>query len=174
MVNKYKKNYDFNFKKNSLIEKCTKIITIKETIPAPVFVYYELTNFYSNHRDYVKSKIWSQLRGETHINSKNNSNCEGAKLMKEMFDGNSLRYNTYKGKPLKGDDFANPCGLAAKAFFNDTYILSTKPEEPNKPRFINVSSKGIAATYDVDNVFKRINNSENLQWVDVEDGIYFI
>ena len=31
---------------------------------APVYVYYELDNFYQNHRRYVKSRSDSQLEGE--------------------------------------------------------------------------------------------------------------
>ncbi|KNC50358.1 uncharacterized protein AMSG_12017 [Thecamonas trahens ATCC 50062] len=31
---------------------------------APVYVYYELTNYYQNHRRYVKSRNDAQLRGE--------------------------------------------------------------------------------------------------------------
>jgi len=31
---------------------------------APVFVYYQLDNFYQNHRRYVKSKDYKQLMGE--------------------------------------------------------------------------------------------------------------
>jgi hypothetical protein len=43
---------------------CQLIINVNVTMPAPVFFYYELDNFYLNHRDIVKSKSWSQLRGE--------------------------------------------------------------------------------------------------------------
>jgi hypothetical protein len=32
---------------------------------APVFFYYQLDNFYQNHRRYVKSKNYKQLMGET-------------------------------------------------------------------------------------------------------------
>lgn len=144
------------------------------TIPAPVFVYYELTNFYANHRDYVKSKIFSQLRGETHIDSKNNSKCDGAKFVKEIFDGDSSRYKTYTGKPLQPDDYANPCGLVAKAFFNDSYILKNykiKKDQTNlTERIIEIKGDGIANDYDKDYVFKKHNDSENLQWINVEDG----
>lgn len=33
-----------------------KEITIDEEIPAPVFFYYYLTNFYQNNRRYLKSR----------------------------------------------------------------------------------------------------------------------
>ncbi len=38
--------------------------------------------------------------------------------MKEMFGNDTSKYKTYWGKTLKADDYANPCGLVAKAFFN--------------------------------------------------------
>jgi len=31
---------------------------------APVYVYYQLDNFYQNHRRYVKSRDYKQLMGE--------------------------------------------------------------------------------------------------------------
>lgn len=132
-----------------------------------------MTNFYANHRDYVKSKIWSQLRGETHIDSRNNSRCEGAKLMREMMDGDSSRYKTYSGLSLNGNDYANPCGLAAKAFFNDSYILTDKNEKNFD--IIEIKSNRIANEYDKKYVFKKFNDSEKVQWINVEDGkmIYF-
>lgn len=35
-----------------------------------------------------------------------------------MFDNDESKYQTYWGKPLKGDDYADPCGLVAKSLFN--------------------------------------------------------
>ena len=32
-------------------------------IPAPIYVYYQLDNFYQNHRRYVKSRSNEQLMG---------------------------------------------------------------------------------------------------------------
>ena len=43
---------------------CYYEFKINDTISAPIYVYYELDNFYSNHKDYVKSKNFAQLRGE--------------------------------------------------------------------------------------------------------------
>jgi hypothetical protein len=36
-------------------------------LQAPIYIYYEIENFHLNHRDFVKSKVWSQLRGEEYI-----------------------------------------------------------------------------------------------------------
>jgi hypothetical protein len=48
--------------KNS--NQCEISLTLNETLYQPVFVFYELTNFYTNHRSYVKSKVYQQLRNE--------------------------------------------------------------------------------------------------------------
>lgn len=40
-----------------------KLDEIKTDIKGPVYVYYQLNNFYQNHRRYVKSRDSSQLNG---------------------------------------------------------------------------------------------------------------
>jgi hypothetical protein len=37
---------------------CKVELTVEETIPGPVYLYYELNNFYQNHRRYVKSRSY--------------------------------------------------------------------------------------------------------------------
>jgi hypothetical protein len=49
------------------IENCTQQLTIDQTIQPPVYVYYQLDNFYQNHRRYVKSRSFDQLRGVSSI-----------------------------------------------------------------------------------------------------------
>jgi len=44
---------------------CNVPITIVADMAGPVFVYYQLDNFYQNHRRYVKSRDYKQLMGET-------------------------------------------------------------------------------------------------------------
>ncbi len=87
-------------------------------------------------------------------------------------DGDSNRYKSYNGNPLKPDDYANPCGLIAKAYFNDSFILIEKNEDKYN-KIIEIKSDGIANEYDKKYVFKRFrNNPELLQWINVEDGIF--
>lgn len=43
---------------------CTVNITIDDKMAEPVYFYYKLTNYYQNHRRYVKSRNDAQLRGE--------------------------------------------------------------------------------------------------------------
>ncbi len=69
---------------------------------APVYVYYQLDNFYQNHRRYVKSRSDSQLAGTIYTSSSSiSSDC----------DPKSTNAN---GQIL------DPCGLIANSFFNGT------------------------------------------------------
>jgi len=77
---------------------CTVALTAPEDMDAPVYVYYELTNVYQNHRAYILSRDWSQLGGE----------------YDKVDYCSDFRYN--------GDSKVYPCGAIANSFFND--ILS--------------------------------------------------
>ena len=78
-----------------------------------MYFYYRLTNFYQNHRRYVKSLDTSQLQG-TAVPAKTigTGTCDPLKL-----DAN--------GKPYY------PCGLIANSVFNDTFA---EPVLLNVPR----------------------------------------
>ncbi|KAK9937359.1 hypothetical protein M0R45_014154 [Rubus argutus] len=41
---------------------CNRILTVKKHMKQPIFVYYQLDNFYQNHRRYVKSRNDEQLK----------------------------------------------------------------------------------------------------------------
>jgi len=43
---------------------CYVTIDILEKVEGPVYIYYQLDNFYQNHRRYVKSRDNYQLAGE--------------------------------------------------------------------------------------------------------------
>lgn len=46
---------------------CILKFNITEKLNPPIYLYYQLDNFYLNHRALVKSKIWGQLTGEENI-----------------------------------------------------------------------------------------------------------
>ncbi|KAJ7960032.1 ALA-interacting subunit [Quillaja saponaria] len=95
---------------------CTRMLTVREQMKAPIYVYYELDNFYQNHRRYVKSKNDHQLRSKA--GEDQTGDCEP--------------------EDKTNDKVIVPCGLIAWSLFNDTYSFSVK----NKS--IEVSKKNIA------------------------------
>lgn len=101
---------------------CQVTLAITEKMKAPVYIYYEMHNFYQNHRRYVKSRSDEQNRGDA---AGAMSSCEP---------------KVYTGGDSKLE--VSPCGLIAWSFFNDTYSMSMNGQ--NLP----FSEKGIAWTSD--------------------------
>lgn len=82
---------------------------IPDTLSPPVLLYYQLTNFYQNHRRYVKSFDQQQLAGAARSASAiNSSNCSPLQGEVDSSDG---RWKPYY-----------PCGLIANSRFNDTIL----------------------------------------------------
>ncbi|MFQ6644232.1 hypothetical protein Gotur_017924 [Gossypium turneri] len=79
---------------------------------SPVFIYYQLDNYYQNHRRYVKSRSDKQLRS--------------------VSDEKSTKDCSPEDKTVDGPIV--PCGLVAWSLFNDTYWFSvnSKTIEVNK------------------------------------------
>ena len=63
---KCKLNFEIYNKTNGI---CKIKFNITEKIKSTIFVYYQLKNFYLNHRKFVKSKNWNELRGKE-VNTK--------------------------------------------------------------------------------------------------------
>lgn len=94
---------------------CNLYFKVNKNLREKVFVYYELRNFYQNHRLYVKSKSYTQLRGDS-PSSTELLNCKYARY-NEDFAG------YYTGKDLDARATARPCGLIARSVFNDTFDI---------------------------------------------------
>ncbi len=86
---------------------CTVKFDIAAEMKAPIFVYYQLDNFYQNHRRYVKSRSDSQLAGTLYTSSSATGVEDCAPKIKAA-----------NGKLL------HPCGLIANSLFNDTFVLA--------------------------------------------------
>jgi len=81
---------------------CDLTFTVSDEMPKPVYVYYGLTNFYQNHRRYVKSRDDVQLLGNPKHTSQDCS----------PFEENN------QSLPIV------PCGAVANSLFNDTFFLA--------------------------------------------------
>lgn len=101
--------------------RCTVKFHVPVDLEKSVFMYYRLTNFYQNHRRYVKSFDPNQLRGK--VEAEVDGNC----------------------KPLDKKDSGEvyyPCGLIANSLFNDT--ISDLVNEATPTTVYKFSDKGIA------------------------------
>ena len=135
---------------------CSLTLTLDSDMTAPIYVYYGLTNFYQNHRLYFKSRNPDQLSGDDLATGDINS-CSPVISMRDL--GMSPVY-AKANATLTPDSAANPCGLIAKSFFNDTYALYG----PDNKTRVNITEDGIS--WDSDNEkFGRPSNYEALQWM---------
>lgn len=102
--------------------ECHIDFELPEDFRREVYVYYGLSNFYQNHRRYVKSRDDRQLLGDL---SSKSSDC-----IPYLTDDNSQL--TYA-----------PCGAIANSKFNDTFDLVWKKDDNIMSRII-LAKTGIA------------------------------
>lgn len=79
--------------------QCILEFELPADLPKSVLFYYKLTNFYQNHRRYVKSLNTDQLKGT-------------AVSVSELEDSDCKPLDQRDGKPIY------PCGLIANSLFN--------------------------------------------------------
>lgn len=108
--------------------ECRLNFTLEHGFEGKVFMYYGLTNFYQNHRRYVKSRDDKQLLGE---------------LGTPAHDCNPFDYaeenDTSSDSTKKGKGIA-PCGAIANSLFSDTLVLYSYVTNDTVPML----KKGIA------------------------------
>jgi hypothetical protein len=120
-----------------------------------VYVYYQLDNFYQNHRRYVKSRDSAQLNGKYKAVSELN-NCDPIITVGDLWEKQKI---SVSGKALKADAPAIPCGLVAKSVFNDTYTLKLKTSPDAKDgKKIDIDQNNIAWSSDVAYKFNNIQD----------------
>ncbi|KAK9265534.1 hypothetical protein L1049_001717 [Liquidambar formosana] len=112
---------------NSTTNKtCTRSLIVPKQMKRPVYVYYQLDNFYQNHRRYVKSRSDKQLRSNASEGDTSSCDPEGVAPDKH---------------PIV------PCGLIAWSLFNDTYGFLVNNEA------LEVSKRNIAWKSDQEHKF---------------------
>lgn len=85
---------------------------VEEDMEQPVYLYYELSNYYQNHRRYVKSRSDLQLKGQTPDEKTLRKDCDPLARYGDAYGGQN---HTLRGRYLY------PCGLVANSFFTDTF-----------------------------------------------------
>jgi len=85
--------------------KCVVTIDIEADMEGPVYMYYGLTNFYQNHRRYVKSRSEAQLLG---------------KIETDVANSDCAPFTKIGDKPIV------PCGAIANSLFNDSITIQTQ------------------------------------------------
>ncbi|CAM9852767.1 unnamed protein product [Scytosiphon promiscuus] len=85
-------------------KECQISLTIEEDMNSPVYVYYELRKFYQNHRSYVKSRSFDQLKG----------GVPAADICSPLESVGAVELN--------------PCGLVANSMFNDVFVVDSAPD----------------------------------------------
>ncbi|GAB4836688.1 ALA-interacting subunit 3 [Ancistrocladus abbreviatus] len=104
---------------------CQRSLVVPKHMKSPIHIYYQLDNFYQNHRRYVKSRSDDQLRS--------NGSADDVSSCKPEDIAN--------GKPIV------PCGLIAWSLFNDTYNFALNGNN------LTVNKNGIAWKSDRDHKF---------------------
>uniref|UniRef100_A0A8D2B8H7 Cell cycle control protein n=1 Tax=Sciurus vulgaris TaxID=55149 RepID=A0A8D2B8H7_SCIVU len=113
-------------------------------IEGNVFMYYGLSNFYQNHRRYVKSRDDSQLNGDRSALLNPSKECEP--------------YRRNEDKPIA------PCGAIANSMFNDTLELFLVANESDPTlTLIPLKRKGIAWWTDKNVKFRNPPGTESLK-----------
>ena len=90
--------------------ECKATFTVSKPFKRETYVFYELANFFQNHRKYLLSISPDQLLGH-------DVSIEDLKLQ------------CPPDQPYANGSFPNPCGLIYSSHFNDTFSLSNESGE---------------------------------------------
>ncbi|KAM3268413.1 ALA-interacting subunit 1 [Capsicum chacoense] len=124
----------------NLDKTCVRSLIVPKKMKQPIYVYYQLENYYQNHRRYVKSRSDQQLRSSS----------------KKADVGSCEPEDRANGQPIV------PCGLIAWSLFNDTYSF-TSNRGGNANTSLVVNKKEIAWKSDRDHKFGKDVFPSNFQ-----------
>ncbi|CAM8956962.1 unnamed protein product [Rhodiola kirilowii] len=137
-----------NFIKSNASKTCVRNIQVTKRMKAPIYVYYQLDNFYQNHRsdvDMSRAVVTSDQQLKSNSSISDTSDCDPEDT-------------TSDGKPIV------PCGLIAWSLFNDTYSISRN--SMNLP----INKSGISWKSDRDHKFGKNVYPSNFQNGTIQGG----
>lgn len=137
-------NQGYEAIQNSNPISCFLNFTFTQDIPlgTTVNVYYQLTNFYQNHRRYVKSRNDLQVGGNFVADATLQTSC----------DPNASYVSSETGLIYA------PCGLIATSYFNDAFYLSSYSVSSSYTVPVTLDEKNIAWTTDINTKFMNPTN----------------
>nr|GEW26405.1 hypothetical protein [Tanacetum cinerariifolium] len=97
---------------SSADKTCNTTLHVHKDMKHPIYVYYQLDNFYQNHRRYVKSRSDQQLRNRNHENDTSTCKPEDAE----------------KGRTVV------PCGLVAWKHEDGVAIIKQRRQDLHRDR----------------------------------------
>jgi len=120
---------------------CNVSIVVSERMEPPIYLYYRLSNYYQNHRRYVRSRDDLQLKGTT-------------VAFEDLAETDSCHYHVSNSSTDTDVDkhpanIINPCGLIAFSYFNDSFALYKDDGAP-----VALDETGIAWPSDLEYKFK--------------------
>ncbi|XP_069751311.1 cell cycle control protein 50B [Narcine bancroftii] len=127
--------------------KCTVKFKVDKMLVGPVFMYYELSNFYQNERRYSISRDDDQLNGDMSYLKDPSEYCV------------PFRLNS-KGEPIA------PCGAIANSMFNDSFVVYKLNNTGPQTR-VQLNAKGISWWTDYNIKF---NNPETDNGTDLQQA----
>jgi len=137
---------------------CQVPIKIPRQMPPPVFLYYKISNFYSNHRNFVQDRQPSQMYKNASTES-TYSKCEIAKKFEGKYYSAAAEFEK-AGKPAT--PFLYPCGLVAQSYFTDSFPKAQLKSSKKTLEGDSWSNKDITWAWDREKKFKprKVNQDE--------------
>ena len=123
----------------------------------PIMIYYQIDGFTQNHKKYMNSKSYKQLKGE---------NVEKDDLESGEYD-NMITNKDMSILDESENPLAIPCGLMAKSYFRDTFTewKLNGASIDSKIRTNNTAYKSDIEKY---------KNPESGNWTDIEDERFIL
>jgi hypothetical protein len=118
---------------------CNITVTVTEAMEPPIYFYYKLTNYYQNHRRYVRSRDDQQLKGD-------------AQTVSQLTASSSCIYHVL-ADPDDESTIISPCGLVAWSVFNDSFAFFDASGAA-----VALDETGIAWASDLDHKFANSAN----------------
>lgn len=162
-VVEYRKRYDDDCK-DQLGQDCIVNLDFPDKLEHPVFIYYEIHNYFQNHRKYVKSYCKNQLADED-FDKAICQFCAPYAERNDYPDDNQTKELLKKldASEYKPKDLVHPCGLIAYSLFKDVFTLKKGDAA------VQINDNDISWFTDDESKFKNTDNYKRKQYRDVED-----